>query len=125
MSLTSHMGPVFGGAWLPMESEAQPNATIIESSPPAVRAWMEACQRQQPGSKRGDPAPVQLECPHVSTCENLPCGIYDTAASGQTHTEMRSHVSLALQVPMQTDIFQKPKMMIHKQHNAVKDLPGY
>ena len=96
MSLTSRKGPVFGGAWLPMESEAQSNAAIMDSSPPAVRAWVEACQRQRPGIKRGDPAPVQLECPHVSTCENLPCGIYDITASGQNHTEMRSHVSLAL-----------------------------
>ena len=63
MSLTSRMGPVFGGAWLPMDSAEEAEAAVLASSPQAVREWVQECRRRQPNIMRGYAAPVPFQCP--------------------------------------------------------------
>jgi hypothetical protein len=133
MSLTSRRGPVFGGAWLPSQTDGQStDSDAFDGSPLAMRLWVIACRDQAPNIKRGDLAPCALECPALYN-GGTPIGVWefssewlnesiapDNMTAVQEAEHARINVNLIIEVPMKTDIFKKCVLSYDKNQSSIK-----
>jgi len=135
MSLTSRLGAVFGGAWLPPQFVGQnTDNEAFEGSPLAIQRWVLSCRQQVPGIKRGDPAPCLLECP-VCFNAGVTMGVYrfsrawkdsindfgDMSVTDEIAWAVEN-VKLYIEVPMKIDIFNKLAMPYRINPSSIKDI---
>ena len=135
MSLTSRLGAVFGGAWLPPQFVGQnTDNEAFDGSPLAIQRWVISCREQRPGIKRGDPAPCLLECP-VCFNAGVTMGVYrfsrawkdsiNDIANMSVKDEIAwavENVKLYIEVPMKMDIFNKFAMPYRINPSSIKDI---
>ena len=123
-SLTSRLGAVVGGAWLPCTGKrliARHTKDVLDEylrtvSPPLVNEWVENCRRLRPTLRRGEPVPVRLTIPDVDCALNADLGVYFLQGTDS--------VSLRLwkPVPLVTQVFEKPTWSYKSQSSAINHL---